>query len=218
MFYESEKGDITIALTGDSMPSRGLSKYTEERYLSLRKIIHEADAAFTNLEASVHKWDEGYPSISQGTYMTTEPWLLEELKWMGINLVSSANNHIFDYGEGGLIATIEHLAKAGLVQAGSGMNLAEASAPAYLDTGRGRVALVAATATFHSWSRAGEQRPDMRGRPGINPLRYNITYGLDAKSFDDLKSVHDSLGFKAARERKRRHFFSAKEVPLEEVG
>lgn len=218
MFYESEKGDLTIALTGDSMPSRSLSKHTEERYLSLIKIFQEADATFTNLETAVHGWDEGYPGISQGTYMTTEPWLLEELKWMGINLVSSANNHIFDYGESGLIATIKHLAKTGLVHAGAGMNLAEATAPAYLDTGRGRIALIAATATFPLWSRAGEQRPDMRGRPGINPLGYHITYGLDAQSFNNLKSVQDSLGLEVARERKRRHFFSAKEVPLEDEG
>jgi poly-gamma-glutamate capsule biosynthesis protein CapA/YwtB (metallophosphatase superfamily) len=216
MSYDSEKGDITIALTGDSMLSRSLSNYKEERYLSLVKIIKEADATFTNLETTVHRWDEGYPGISQGTFMTTEPSLLEELKWMGINLFSCANNHIFDYGESGLIATIKHLEEAGLVLAGAGRNLAEARAPAYLDTSRGRVALIAATATFPSWSQAGEQRPDMRGRPGINPLSFSTTYGLDPKSFSDLKDIHDKIGFDVAKERKRRHFFSAKEIPFDD--
>ena len=102
--------------------------------------------------------------------MTTEPKLLEDLKWLGINMVSCANNHAFDYGEGGVLANIRHLDEAGMVHAGTGKNLAEARAPGYLDTPNGRVALIAATATFRQWNQAGEQRPDLRGRPGINPL------------------------------------------------
>ena len=52
--------------------------------------------------------------------MTTEPKLLEDLKWLGINMVSCANNHAFDYGEGGVLANIRHLDEAGIVHAGTG--------------------------------------------------------------------------------------------------
>ena len=107
--------------------------------------------------------------------MTTDPKLLEDLKWLGINLVSCANNHAFDYGEDGVLANLKHLDAAGLVHAGTGKNLAEARAPGYLDTPNGRVGLIAATATFRPWNQAGEQRPDLRGRPGINPLGFQTT-------------------------------------------
>ena len=119
MLYDSEKGEFNIALTGDSMLSRPLAVFREERYLALVNILKSADVAFTNLETTVRTWDEGSPGITQGTFMTTEPRLLQDLKWMGINMVSCANNHAFDYGEGGVLATIKHLDEAGLIHAGN---------------------------------------------------------------------------------------------------
>lgn len=213
MLYESEKGDFTIALTGDCMLTRRLSVFSEQRYLGLVKILKEADATFTNLETTVRTRDEGSPGITQGTFMTMEPALLEELKWIGIKIVSCANNHAFDYGEAGILATIAHLDEAGLVHAGSGRNLAEARMPGYLDTARGRVALTAATATFRPWNRAGEQRHDIQGRPGINPLRFRTTYSVDSRAFGELRRVSRELGFDLEKERNRRHFFSEKEIP-----
>ena len=215
MLYDSEKGDCTIVLTGDSMLTRQLSIFREERYQALVNMLREADAAFTNLETTVHTWDEGSPGITQGTFMTTEPRLLEELKWMGINIASCANNHAFDYGEGGILATIKHLNEAGLAHAGTGRNLAEARAPGYLDTPHGRVALIAATAAFRPWNKAGEQRPDLKGRPGINPLGFQTIYAVDSTAYEQLHRMSRELGFELTKERNRRHFFSTKEIPEE---
>jgi poly-gamma-glutamate capsule biosynthesis protein CapA/YwtB (metallophosphatase superfamily) len=213
MIYAAEIGNFTIALAGDTMLTRKLMPFNEERFLALREILRGADAAFANLEGTVHTWNEGTPGITQGTFMTTDPKLLEDLKWFGINMVSCANNHAFDYGEGGVLANIRHLDDAGLVHAGTGKNLAEARAPGYLDTPNGRVALVAATATFRSWNQAGEQRPDLRGRPGINPLGFQTTYCIDAPAFGQLKRMSRELGFDKGTERARKHFYSDKEIP-----
>src|SRR5215470_16205290 len=158
MIYDSESGDLTIALLGDVMPTRRLSVFGEERYLKLRDILSHADATFANLETCVHRHLEGHLGISGGTYMTTEPHLLEDLKWFGVNFVSTANNHAFDYGEEGVVATCHYLDAAGIVHAGTGRHLREARSPAYLDTRHGRVALIAVTATFNAHSVAGEQR------------------------------------------------------------
>ena len=215
MLYEAEKSDFTLALAGDCMLTRRLSVFKEDRFQSLVQLLRGADAAFANLETTVHTWDEGTPGITQGTFMTTDPRLLEDLKWLGINLVSCANNHAFDYGEGGILATIRHLEEAGLAHAGSGKNLAEARAPGYLDTPNGRVGLIAATAAFRQWNQAGEQRPDLKGRPGINPLGYQTTYGVDATAFEELRRMSRELGFDIGKERNRRHFYSSKEIPDE---
>ena len=99
MLYDSERGDFAMMLLGDVMPTRRLAVFGEERYLKLREVCASADATFANLETSVHRYLEGHQNISGGTYMTTEPDLLEDLKWLGVNLVSTANNHAFDYGE-----------------------------------------------------------------------------------------------------------------------
>ena len=213
MIYQAETGNFTIALAGDTMLTRKLTPFTEPRFLALREILRSADAAFANLEGTVHDWDEGTPGITQGTFMTTDPNLLEDLKWLGINLICCANNHAFDYGEGGVLANIKHLDRASLAHAGTGKNLAEARAPAYLDTPNGRVALVATTATFRPWNQAGEQRPDLRGRPGINPLGFQTTHRVDPAAFEQLKRISRELGFEKSHERARKHFYSDKEIP-----
>ena len=213
MIYQADKGNFTIALAGDTMLTRTLTPFKEKQFLELRELLSGADAAFANLEGTVHTWDEGTPGITQGTFMTTEPKLLEDLKWLGISMVSCANNHAFDYGEGGVLANIKHLNDAGIAHAGTGRNLAGARAPAYLDTPNGRVALIAATATFRPWNQAGEQRPDLRGRPGINPLGFQAIYHVDGAAFDQLKRISLELGLEKGHERARKHFYSDKEIP-----
>jgi poly-gamma-glutamate synthesis protein (capsule biosynthesis protein) len=213
MLYEAEKGEFTMALAGDTMLTRKMRPFREERFLALRKILTGCDAVFANLEGTVHTWEEGTPGITQGTFMTTEPSLLEDLKWLGINLVSCANNHAFDYGEDGVLANLKHLQAAGIAHAGTGKNLTEARAPGYLDTPNGRVGLIATTAAFRPWNQAGEQRPDLRGRPGVNPLAFQTAYGIDAAAFEQLKRIGRELGFEKSTERARKHFYSEKELP-----
>jgi poly-gamma-glutamate synthesis protein (capsule biosynthesis protein) len=128
-------------------------------------------------------------------------------------MVSCANNHAFDYGEDGVLANLRHLDEAGIVHAGTGKNLSEARSPGYLDTRNGRVGLIAATAAFRPWNQAGEQRPDLRGRPGVNPLGFQTTYAVDAAAFEQLKRISHELGFEKSTERARKHFYSDKEIP-----
>jgi poly-gamma-glutamate capsule biosynthesis protein CapA/YwtB (metallophosphatase superfamily) len=182
--------EVRIVLTGDSIVNRKISVYTDPASTDLFRTIQHADGAFTNFETLVH--DYAYPaaSVSGGAYMSSPSWIPGELKWAGFNLVSTANNHAYDFGEQGLLSTLRALDQAGLAHAGSGANLALARAPAYVDTGKGRIALVAVASTFTDGSLAGEQRPDLIGRPGINPLRFTTTYTVDQDSFKSLLKVY----------------------------
>jgi poly-gamma-glutamate synthesis protein (capsule biosynthesis protein) len=87
--------------------------------------------------------------------------------------------------------------------------------PGYLDTSGGRVAILSTTATFRPWNRAGAQRPDMRGRPGINPFSFKNTYTVDGEAFEQLKRISRELGFEQKRTRQRQHFFSDSEIGAE---
>ena len=208
MTYASEAGKFSIALGGDFMLTRPITMHEEPAFLAVVDAFRDCDAGFVNLETVVRRLDEGTPGITRGTYMTTAPELLDDLRWFGINMVGCANNHAFDYGEGGLTATLDHLDAAGIVRAGAGRNLAEARMPGYLDTPAGRVALLATTATYRPWNRASAQRPDIRGRPGINPFPFANTYTVDGATFDALKRMSRELGFDLTRARNRAHFYS----------
>jgi poly-gamma-glutamate capsule biosynthesis protein CapA/YwtB (metallophosphatase superfamily) len=198
--YDASLGNLTVVATGDSIINRPLSVYKESAFTDLVQLIKSADVGFTNLETLVHEYEVN-PSVGSGgnTFMATHPRMLEELRWAGINLLSSANNHSYDYGEGGLLATIRNLEAAGMAYSGSGRNLAEARAPRYLDTNRGRVALISLSSTFPPDARAMEQRPDLQGHPGINALRYNTTYTVDQRAFAELRRTGEALGLDAER-------------------
>ena len=83
--------------------------------------------------------------------------------------------------------------------AGTGRDLSEARSPAYLDTPRGRVALLSVTSTGPQGMRAGEQWRDGRGRPGANLLRYTTAYTVDRPTFDALRRMSEALGFEARK-------------------
>lgn len=213
MVYRSAQGNIRLLLAGDAMPARSLKPFDEPPYQALLDLLCGADAAFANLETTVREPSEGTPSLTQGTPMSTPPALLDELGWMGLTLLSCANNHATDYGDDGLMAMLAHLRRARLAHAGAGANLAEARKPAYLDTAAGRVALVAATTFYPHWTRAADQRPDALGRPGVNPLDFATTYTVDDATFAALAKASEQLGLNQARTRQRAMFFSAAEAP-----
>ncbi|WP_059104294.1 CapA family protein [Shouchella shacheensis] len=188
--------EITIAATGDSFITRRLAENDEDSKVII-DVMKQAEVRFTNLEVTTHDF-EGYPSaVSGGAWAVAHPSVLEDLKKYGFNLLAWATNHALDFSFGGLEATEKYLNDHGFVHAGAGSNLAEASQPRYLETSSGRVAIISATSTFHESWRAGEQRPDMLGRPGVNPLRYNVEYHVTEDQMDLLKRIAEKTSINA---------------------
>jgi poly-gamma-glutamate capsule biosynthesis protein CapA/YwtB (metallophosphatase superfamily) len=184
---------LRLAAAGDAFIARRLRNEQGGRFERLIALLHNADAAFVNLETLFHTFEHPPASESGGTYAAAEPALADELRWAGFTLYACANNHAADYGAGGLLSTVQTLDALGLVHAGTGRTLAEARAPAFLDTPAGRVALISASSTFSAEARAGDQRTDVRGRPGVNPLRFQTTYAVDAEAMAALRRITDGL-------------------------
>ena len=97
MLYESESGNLTLAASGDTMITRRLSVFREPRFLSLIEVFRNADVGYTNLEMVMHDYEHS-PGLAGGTFTASEPANIKELQWAGVNLVSTANNHSYDYG------------------------------------------------------------------------------------------------------------------------
>jgi hypothetical protein len=188
MPYISENGDISMALSGDAMLTQGLRAFDEPEFLNIREIHNEADVALTNLEMTYHSHTEGTPQAeTEWTPTCAHPRYLEDLKWFGIDGVACANNHMFDYGEAGMLANLRNLEKYDIPYAGAGRNLDEARMPSYVDTPRGRVALISCTASFLWHGRAGPSGPTIPGRPGVSYLRHYVTYTAPKAFVDRLR-------------------------------
>src|SRR5262245_48335251 len=125
--------------------------------------------------------------------MRTDPPILKELVWAGFDLVSRANNHAGDFGALGSQITSRYVRDAGLVEAGVGGSLAEAREAKFLETPKGRIALISAASTFTPHSRAGNTRGDMPARPGLSPLRFTTTYIVTPERLGDLRRVAAEL-------------------------
>lgn len=186
--------DFALTLTGDSIITQRLSLYQNDpTFMAVATAVRDGDAAFTNLEILFHNYESAPAAQSGGTWLRADPHLFKELEWLGFNLFATANNHSLDYGIGGLERHLRTLQDAGAAFAGTGMNLGEARAPAYLETRHGRVALVSCASTFSPSSPAGAQRPDLQGRPGLNPLRVRTRYRVDGAGFAAIRKIKEDL-------------------------
>lgn len=192
--YESDAGEIEIALTGDSLITRPLHVFREPAFLRVRDVLRSADVAITNAEMLFHR-QEASPGVTPGgTYMQADPSMLAELAWMGVDMIAAANNHGWDYGEKGMLAHIDNLEKSGIPFAGVGTTMATARRPAYFDTRGGRVALVSITTSGPRAMYAGHQWREGPGRAGANMIRYTDQYTVDATTFESLRRMRDALG------------------------
>ena len=199
MIYDAEKRDISIAVGGDAMITRRMRPFKEEAFLKLLRVLREADVSVVNLEMLFHDYESSW-QWSGATYTRSDPRNLDELKWMGIDAVTTANNHSFDFSEGGFLSTLQHCGEIDLPNAGGGRDIDEARSPAYVDSPRGRLAVMSTTSTFSEQSRAGPGRPDFPGRPGVNALRHQLVHHVERDVFDALQKANRELGYQEALE------------------
>ncbi len=181
--------EMVFVVTGDSIINRRLSTSSLPGVDKMFGVIRKADVAFTNFETQIHNFDLAGAQQSGGTYMGSPRFVTDELAWAGFDLLGLANNHVNDYGVDGMRSTLAALAQTKFVYAGVGENLALARRPGYLDTTKGRVALISVAATFPDAIVAGAQRPDMRGRPGLDPLHHSTTYTVTQETYDTLSKL-----------------------------
>jgi poly-gamma-glutamate capsule biosynthesis protein CapA/YwtB (metallophosphatase superfamily) len=173
---------ITIVMTGQSMIRSDL-RATKPAAVPVIKGLLNGDVIFTNLEAAVALPGE---TIQEGRGFLTPPEALDALTRMGFNLLALAGNHAFDLKETGIRNTLRELERRHLVHAGTGDTIAEAAAPAYLQTPKGTVGLIA--------SASGLITPEGRAtadRPGVNELR--ITAGdRENEATEDLPGAAEN--------------------------
>ncbi len=153
---------IMITLTGQSM-IRSDIRETAPAAVPVIQGLLKGDVVLTNFEAAVAEKGQ---SVQEGRGFLAPPEALDALRTFGFNLLSTSDNHAFDLKVTGIQNTIREMDRRKMVHAGTGNNLAEASAPGYLRTPKGTVALVASASGLIA--PGGNAAAD---RPGVNELR-----------------------------------------------
>lgn len=91
------------------------------------------DARIVNLETSITTRDTPWPG--KGIAYRMHPANAGCLTAAGIHVCALANNHVMDYGAGGVCDTLDALRRAGIASAGAGRTRTEAWAPAVVPVG-----------------------------------------------------------------------------------
>ena len=153
---------LVVTLTGQSMIRSDLRVTAPDAVPRIRSMI-QGDVNFTNLEGTIAH--EGQ-AVNEGRGFLVPPPALDCLTALGFNLFSLSNNHAFDLKREGLENTLHEADSRHIVHAGTGETMAKAAAPAYLDTQKGKIALVAsASGLIAPGAHASENSP------GVNELR-----------------------------------------------
>lgn len=87
----------------------------------------------------------GSPLPGKAYTFRADPERVEVLRQLGVDVVTLANNHVYDYGKEALLDTFAVLEQAGVPYFGAGRTLEDAMAPLYLEVEGKTIALVAAS-------------------------------------------------------------------------
>ncbi|MQS37337.1 lasso peptide C-terminal Trp epimerase [Streptomyces katsurahamanus] len=191
---------LTVALSGDCMATRGALITSDPAAAELREVLRAADFAFTNLEV-VPDMGRGHPvhNAAGGGGLIADSGVIDEIAAAGFTVLGCANNHALDLGVDGVLGTVDLLTAKRIPFAGIGPDLHAARRPVYADRPGGSLALISCSSTFLPGQEAAAPSPDLRGRPGVNPLRYSATLRVTSAQLDVLREIDGETGLRARR-------------------
>jgi poly-gamma-glutamate synthesis protein (capsule biosynthesis protein) len=130
-----------VAFTSDI--NREIDANQFDPFADLNGLLASADVAFVNLESVLASSNlprargrHRVPAL-RGT-----PSAAKILAQAGIDVVSVANNHVFDVGTAGLGESLSVLRAAGIAPCGAGLSTDEAFAPAIVNVGNKKVGFI----------------------------------------------------------------------------
>lgn len=165
---------ITLGLVGDVMIQTSFARQQEARhpaFLATIDALAHCVKVVANLEMPLST--RGY-RVPKHSNLRSNPEIIHDVRALGIDAVSLANNHLMDYGPPALLDTLAACDRVGIARCGAGADLDEAQRPAWLTHGGFRVALLSVACTLPVESDAGP------GKPGVAPLRVGFSFEIDA--------------------------------------
>ena len=189
---------FTIAVAGDIIQSNPIAQRQNSEIRGILDIVKRSDIAVANMESNFadYRNQSAYVGGLEGMKEVAQ-----DVKDMGFDLVARASNHSTDMGISEMFRSNKLLQEAGVVYAGTGINLEDARAPQYFETPKGRVGMVAMCMSYSRCNNgssssacagmemASYQAGNMGGLPGINCLRVRPYLTISKEKFAYLKEI-----------------------------
>ncbi|MCD4718245.1 MAG: CapA family protein [Desulfobacula sp.] len=171
-----------ICIAGDWAPIRVFKKIMDTRpesiYGDLLPILRSVDLSIVNLESPLS--DRGDAAIKSGAVFKGKQRHIKALKAVPFDVVTLANNHVFDYGIDAFKDTMDILNHHHLQWTGAGMSIEEACTPLVINVNDIKIAIV----NFSE----GEDLTSAGKEPGV--------MGWDLPKIEDtIKSLRPKVDF-----------------------
>ena len=149
----AKEGEVILAFAGDILfdPAYSVMASLLQRANGIHDSI-SADLMDEMKNADIMMINNEFPYSARGVptegkqfTFRARPESASILEEMGVDIVSLANNHAYDYGEEAFLDTMDTLAGIEMPYVGAGHNLEEASKPVYFISGDIKIAIVSAT-------------------------------------------------------------------------
>ncbi len=158
----ADSTSIRLVFGGDVTLANHFSHYIKQDYAYAFKklpLFRQADIAMVNLENPLTVSRDKTEKLFN---FKAAPALVQVLKLGGVDLVTLANNHIYDFSQSGLLETLEILNRHGIYYTGAGRLDEEAHHPIILKRGGIRLGFFSYYGT-HRHSNSHPATPDSAG-------------------------------------------------------
>jgi poly-gamma-glutamate capsule biosynthesis protein CapA/YwtB (metallophosphatase superfamily) len=145
-FLLAAGGDVNL---GRRCGQRLLSELDYDPFRGVTAVWADADLRFVNLESGLSEQHGETQSPRHGLVFTGPPAGADALLRAHVGIVSTANNHAWDYAQRGLFETLENLERVGVAHAGTGRVEDEAYRPAIMHVNGLSVAFFAVTQVWN---------------------------------------------------------------------
>ncbi|MBU0994298.1 MAG: CapA family protein [Proteobacteria bacterium] len=146
--------NVKLIFAGDVMLARNVAKSVEKNgggnylypFSPVASYLNSGEIVFVNLEGMIS--NTGTPDLSKlplGPWFRVDPAAINGLTAAGIDIVSIANNHAFDYGRTAFEDCMTRLQSAGIKYCGGGFSGEDAYAPVIIESKGVKVAYLAYT-------------------------------------------------------------------------
>ncbi|WP_165187825.1 CapA family protein [Caulobacter soli] len=184
------KGPFSLVAIGDLLNSKPMATLDDPAFQKVVDLVKAGDVAIGNREGVILD----LPTFKGQPYgngqMFGEAAMAGDMKAIGVDMMSMANNHSTDWGWEGLIEAQRLIDEAGLVHAGGGMTLAQARQAGIMTTPKGKVALVSTASTFKVNAGANDAFDEgVPARPGISTLRLRKVNLVNAEQMALVRSL-----------------------------
>lgn len=122
-----------------------LDEPNRELFAPLASLFASADVRLVNLEGPISDQGRETVSVENNLVFNGPPASADALARAHVDVVSTANNHAWDYGQSAMLETLAHLDRHGIAHAGTGATLGDAKKPAILERNGFRLAILSVT-------------------------------------------------------------------------